>query len=249
MRDLDLSVVIPAYLEEENLRVILPRLLPVLRETGKRFEVLVVDTQAPIDNTRSVCEAQGVTYCPRRGGNDYGDAVRTGLAAARGEHILFMDADGSHTPEFIPRLLEHGDTHHIVIASRYVAGGATENPASLIFMSRVLNLVFTVVLRIPARDVSNSFKLYRASLFDGMELECSHFDIIEEMLVKASVRQRPLTIKEVPFVFKTRMFGVTKRDLVSFMLSFWVTLGRLLFMRLRALGRSRSAGPAASPRV
>ena len=245
MRDLDLSVVIPAYLEEENLRIILPRLLAVLRDTGRRFEVLVVDTQSPIDNTRAVCEAHAVTYCPRKGGNDYGDAVRTGLAAARGQHILFMDADGSHTPEFIPRLLEHGGTYHIVIASRYVDGGATENPASLIFMSRVLNLVFTVVLRIPARDVSNSFKLYRASLFDGMELECRHFDIIEEMLVKASVRERPLAIKEVPFVFKTRMFGVTKRDLVSFVLSFWVTLGRLFVMRLRALAqRHRTAGRA-----
>src|SRR4051812_14496611 len=124
----DLSVVIPAYLEEENLRIILPRLAAVLRGTGRSFEVLVVDTEKPIDNTRDVCGQHGAIWCPREGGNNYGDAVRTGLARARGDLILFMDADGSHTPEFIPRLLEHAAANDIVIASRYVEGGATENP-------------------------------------------------------------------------------------------------------------------------
>ncbi len=241
MPKLELSVVIPAYLEEENLRVLLPRLLTVLRASGRTFEVLVVDTEKPIDNTKLVCGETGATYCPRQGGNDYGDAVRTGIASAQGELILFMDADGSHAPEFIPRLIEHAATHDIVIASRYVEGGATENPASLIWMSRILNFIYTLVLRIPCRDVSNSFKVYRARLLKSLELECDHFDIVEEMLVKCSVVQRPLTIKEVPFVFKARMFGVTKRDLVTFVLSFYVTLMRLFFMRLRAGRKAKSA--------
>jgi len=247
MAKVDLSVVIPAYLEEENLRVVLPRLTAVLRGTGRSFEVLVVDTEQPIDQTREVCSGAGVTYCPRHGGNTYGDAVRTGIVAAQGELIVFMDADGSHTPEFIPRLLEHAATHDIVIASRYVAGGATENPAALIWMSRALNRIYTLVLRIPCRDVSNSFKLYRASLLGDLALECRHFDIVEEILVKCSVKKRPLLIKEVPFVFKARMFGITKRDLVTFMLSFFVTLVRLWLMKVRA--RRALARQVASPRL
>jgi dolichol-phosphate mannosyltransferase len=229
----ELSVVIPSYLEEENLRVILPRLLGVLRASRRTFEVLVVDTPQPLDGTRGVCEAHGVEYCPRDGGDRYADAVRTGIARARGRFILFMDGDGSHAPEFIPRLLEHADSNDVVVASRYVEGGATENPPLLIWMSRVLNVVYGRVLRIPCRDVSNSFKLYRQERVKPLSLVCSHFDVIEEILVKMSLAVPSLRVKEVPFVFKARMFGRTKRDLATFMLSFVVTLGRLFWMRVR----------------
>lgn len=234
----ELSVVIPSYLEEENLRVILPRLVDVLRRWGKPFEVLVVDTPRPLDDTRAVCEASGVDYVPREGGDRYADAVRTGIARARGAWILFMDGDGSHAPEYVPRLLAQTGDSDLVAASRYVEGGATENPAALIWMSWVLNVVYRYVLRIPCRDVSNSLKLYRAERLKGLTLECQHFDVIEEMLVKISLARPPPRVVEVPFVFKARMFGSTKRDLVTFMLSFAVTLGRLFWMRVRFARRS-----------
>lgn len=229
----DLSVVIPSYLEEENLRIILPRLVEVLRGWGRPFEILVVDTPQPLDDTRKVCEASGVSYVPREGGDRYADAVRTGIARARGAWILFMDADGSHAPEYVPRLLEHAGESDVVAASRYVPGGGTENPAILIWMSWVLNLVYRHVLGIPCRDVSNSFKLYRAERLKALTLVCSHFDVIEEILVKLSLVPPRLRVVEVPFVFKARMFGSTKRDLVTFMFSFAVTLGRLFWMKLR----------------
>lgn len=229
----ELSVVIPSYLEEENLRIVLPRLGEVLRTSGRTFEVLVVDTPQPLDDTRDVCAANGVTYLPREGGDRYADAVRTGIARARGRFILFMDADGSHSPEYVPRLLAHAEESDLVAASRYVEGGGTENPAVLIWMSWVLNVVYRRILGIPCRDVSNSFKLYRSGPLKALRLECSHFDVIEEILVKLSLATRPLRVVEVPFVFKARMYGSTKRDLVTFMLSFAVTLGRLFWMKVR----------------
>ncbi len=236
MSDPDVSVVIPAYLEEENLRILLPRLLSVLQNARLSFEVLVVDTQVSLDNTRSLCDAMGdcVRHCPREGGNNYGDAVRTGIKLARGKFVLFMDADGSHTPEFIPALLNCAETCDVVVASRYTQGGATENPAALIWMSWVLNSIFRLVLRIPCGDVSNSFKLYRASLIKSLTLECDHFDIVEELLVRCMVAREHLAIREVPFVFKVRMFGRTKRNLIPFIMYFCLTLVRLLRIKLRA---------------
>jgi len=70
---------------------------------------------------------------PRRGGSLYGHAIRTALEEARGEWIIFMDADGSHNPGFLPELWRFRDNFDLVIASRYVRGGKTENPAVLIF--------------------------------------------------------------------------------------------------------------------
>ena len=225
--DLDLSVVLPAYLEEENLRILLPRLNDVLKKMNCDFEILVVDTMTPLDNTKDACIKNSVRYVPRKNGNFFGDAVRTGISVANGKHILFMDADGSHTPEFIPVLWEHRNTHDLVIASRYVDGGFTENSAALIWMSRILNFTYALVLGLNCKDVSNSFKLYRAEHLKSLSLKCNNFDIVEELLFKICKNNRSLNIKEVPFSFKKRMFGDTKRNLFVFILTYLYTIVRL----------------------
>lgn len=224
-----LSVIIPAFHEEENLRVLLPRLRRVLDQQGVSYEIIVVDTEVPLDNTREACVEHGVSYVHRRGGDSYGAAVRTGIEAAAGEWILFMDADGSHTPEFIPKLLAHRDNSDVVIASRYVAGGYTENSRILVLMSQAVNITYRVVLGLQCKEVSNSFKLYRAAMLKSLSLRCDNFDIIEEILFKLHRAHAQLRIREVPFSFKKRMYGKTKRNLVAFMLSYLYTLLRLRF--------------------
>jgi dolichol-phosphate mannosyltransferase len=108
-----------------------------------------------------------------------------------------------------------------------VEGGHTENPWVLRAMSRIVNLCYTVVLGLPVRDVSNSFKLYRAALVRDLPLRCRDFDVIEELLFKLRRRYPEARLVEVPVSFRKRMFGETKRNLVTFMLSFAVTLVRL----------------------
>jgi len=228
-RSLDLSVLIPAYLEEENLRILLPRLKSTLQASGLSFEVLVIDTETPMDGTKEVCESVEVGYVSRLGGNFYGDAVRTGLGRALGRALVFMDADGSHSPEFCLELIQHQGEGDVVIASRYVEGGSTDNSKALIFMSRVVNVLYSVILGLNCRDVSNSFKLYKAELFDGVTLVCKNFDIVEEMLFKIKQRKKDVRFVEIPFSFKERMFGHTKRDLFAFILTYFVTILKLRF--------------------
>ncbi len=228
----DLSVILPSYLEEENLRLLLPRIRGTLDGLGAACEVLVIDTVAPLDNTARVCAENGVVYLNREGGDSFGDAVRSGIRRARGRYLLFMDADGSHPPEFIPELYRHAAGNDIVIASRYVEGGYTENSAGLVLMSKVLNVMYSVVLGLPCKDVSNSFKIYRRELLAGITLSCDNFDIVEEILVKIHrMRGKGLRIKEVPFSFKKRLFGHTKRNLMLFMLTYLYTLMKLRFGR------------------
>jgi dolichol-phosphate mannosyltransferase len=222
-----LSVVLPAYSEEENLRLLLPRIQSELHKLGCTWEVIVVDTIQPLDHTPEVCEQNLVRYVPRRGGNEFGDAVKTGIAEAQGEFILFMDSDGSHPPEFIRSLFVHATHNDVVIASRYIAGGFSENNAPLIWMSRILNLTYSIVLNLKCKDVSNSFKIYRAILLKSLRLRCSNFDIVEEILFRIKREHPNLRIHEVPFSFKKRMFGQTKRNLIWFMLTYLFTLIRL----------------------
>lgn len=224
---LQLSVVIPAYLEEENLRLILPRLSKVLAGLDISHEVLVVDRTRAHDATEQVCQDSRALYVNRSPGDSYGDAVRTGLATAQGASVVFMDADGSHAPEFVPTLFAARAGQDVVIASRYVEGGETDNRAYLILLSRFVNLAYSIVLGLNVKDVSNSFKLYAGDQARGITLTSDNFDIIEELLYKMKKSNPQLRILEVPFSFKERMFGHTKRNLIAFALSYLVTLIRL----------------------
>lgn len=228
---IELSVVIPAYLEAENLHIILPRLKKVLNSIEPNHEILVIDIPTSLDETQSVCIQFGAKYINRSPGNYFGDAVRTGLRSAQGEWILHMDADGSHAPEFIPHLYLKKDLADIVIASRYIKGGFTENSLPLRLMSRILNITYAIILNLKCNDVSNSFKLYRADLLKSLNLCCNNFDIIEEILYKI-VRNNPKTrIIEVPFSFKKRLFGETKRNLLVFILTYVFTILKLRFSK------------------
>lgn len=226
----ELSVILPAYLEEENLRLLLPRIKETLAHLNISFEVLVVDTMTPMDGTPEACREIGVTYVHREGGNFYGDAVRTGINKCKGNYVIFMDADGSHYPDFLKTLFSHRESADVVIASRYVDGGHTENSKLLVLMSRVVNLGYSLVLGIKCKDVSNSFKLYRGDQLRELTLKCNNFDIVEELLYKLIKKNSNVKLLELPFTFKQRMFGETKRDLPSFIITYIFTLIKLRFL-------------------
>ena len=123
---IDLSVVLPCLNEAGNLRALLPELRGVLDSLGIRWEIVVVDGDST-DDTRAVAEGEGARYVnePRKG---YGAAIQRGFAEARGEYVATMDADQSHPSAFIASLWAARDQGDIVIASRYVPGGAPTSP-------------------------------------------------------------------------------------------------------------------------
>jgi len=223
---LELSIVIPSYLEEENLRILIPRVKETAAKLSPKYEVLVVDTSRAMDNTEEVCANLDVRFVRRSPTDSFGDAVRTGIKECRGHYALFMDADGSHPPEFAERIFNAKEGYDVVIASRYTSGGETENPFLLKLMSRVLNMSYALVLGLKCRDVSNSFKLYKSEDLKRLTLRCDNFDIIEEILYKMN-RAKKLKILEIPFTFKKRMFGESKRSLLAFIFTYVVTLFRL----------------------
>lgn len=227
-----LTVAIPAYKEADNLKVILPKLVSVLEKVEPSYEILIIDTAMPMDDTREVCAGFGntVRYMPRAGAhNYYGDAVRTAIAHTQGAFLIFMDGDGSHDPGFITQLYSYKDAFDVVIASRYVKGGETKNSGALVAMSLMLNLVYSLVLNLNCRDTSNSFKLYKSKDVQNITLTSNNFEIVEEILFKIKKQNKNLKIKEIPFTFDKRMFGKTKRNLFVFILTYLYTLVKLRF--------------------
>jgi dolichol-phosphate mannosyltransferase len=223
----DLTVMLPAYNEAAALRDLLPTIKAAAAALTPNYEVLILDTQTAMDDTADVCAVNGVRHIRRSGGNQYGDAIRTGIAEARGTHLLCMDADGSHSASYFASMWARRADFDIVIGSRYVAGGHTENPAILIWMSYVLNLTFRVVFNIHARDVTNSFRLYRTAILKPMKMESNDFDILEEILIKAVTCRPSARVGEVPVTFGRRKAGESKRKLLQFALGYFNTLQKL----------------------
>jgi dolichol-phosphate mannosyltransferase len=223
----ELTVILPAYNEAATLRDLLPTIKAAATALTPNFEILILDTQSAMDDTAEVCELNGVRHIRRSGGNQYGDAIRTGIAEARGRYLLCMDADGSHSGSYFASMWAQRDNFDIVIGSRYVTGGHTENPAILIWMSYVLNLTFRIVFNIHAKDVTNSFRLYRTGVLKPMRLDSNDFDILEEILIKAVTRRPAATVGEVPVTFGRRKAGESKRKLLQFALGYFNTLRKL----------------------
>jgi dolichol-phosphate mannosyltransferase len=228
-----LTVMMPAYGEADNLRLLLPAIKKVIVELGISAEILVLDAAPSVEDTQAVCFENQVTWLPRQGGNNYGDAIRTGIQGSTGEFVITMDSDGSHNPQFIHELWQNRSKADVLIASRYVPGGVTDNPWLLVAMSRVLNVIFKIFVRIPVYDVSNSFRLYRGDLLRSIQTEYKNFDVLEEILARLiwGKGSHTISILELPFRFEQRKHGKPKRQLIVFGLQFLSALFKLGWLR------------------
>ncbi len=223
-----LSVVMPAYEELPNLRELLPRLLATVAAVPNLLTVInvVVPSFTGQDEMEEL-RLLGATPVLRGPTDSFGDAIRSGIAAAdpAADFVVIMDADGSHDPATIPRLLEAARSAHVVVASRYISGGASDNSFLLRTQSRVLNGAYRVILGISCQDISTNFKLYRRGDLAQITLTSADFDIVEELLFRLKmIHGRSLVIAEVPDRFLARHHGVTKRKLGPFVVSYLRTL-------------------------
>ena len=212
MSNFNLSIVIPCLNESENLKKLIPEIKLCI---GKKFsfEILIIDGMKEDSKTKKIAKKYMVKYFNRKKNNDYGNAVRLGINKSSGKHIIFMDGDYSHEPKFILSLYKE-KLNDVVIASRYTEGGKTDNGFTAEFLSKLLNIFYNIVLNLNIKDVSNSFKLYDTKKIKKLELRSNHFDIIEEIIFKLKVNYNNIKIKEIPYHFRQRKFGKTKRNFI-----------------------------------
>ena len=231
---MSVSVVILAYQEEENLRILLPKIIRNVEKVDRDYEIIVVDTAKPLDHTEDVCREYGAKYVNQRY-PQFGGAFRTAIEEASKEYFLILDGDGSHDPDMIPQIYQKfvSENRDLVIGSRYVKGGKTNDSKCSILMSRILNTVFRITLGIDAKDISTDYRLYHTQMLKRVPLQCKNYDILEEVLLKMQLQKgTKLDIGEVPIEFNKRVFGESKRKLVAFIISYLKTLFYLLKVRI-----------------
>jgi dolichol-phosphate mannosyltransferase len=208
-------MVIPTYNEVDNLADVVAR----VRRSAPQVDVLVVDDASP-DGTGALADrlAAGdpqVRVLHRQAkqglGAAYGEAFRFALEAGY-DLIGEMDADGSHLPEQLPRLLEAIATADLVIGSRWIPGGSVVNwPWHRLALSRAGNLYTRLLLGMATRDATAGFRVYRRQTLETVRLDRvqSLGYVFQVELVHRTVRAG-LRVREVPIDFVERVRGDSK---------------------------------------
>jgi dolichol-phosphate mannosyltransferase len=215
-------IVVPTYNERDNVSDIAARLLAALPGT----ELLFVDDNSP-DGTGDLLDQlaaadRRIHVMHRAGKLGLGTAYIEGFGwgLARGYDYLFeMDADGSHDPKYLPQLLALAeDGADVVVGSRYVPGGGTENwGLGRKLLSRGGSLYARTVLGIEVRDVTAGFMCWRRAALEAIELSTitsNGYSFQVEMKYRA-LKQR-LRVVETPIVFVDRRVGQSKMSRAIF---------------------------------
>jgi dolichol-phosphate mannosyltransferase len=211
-------VIIPTYNERANL----PRLIAVLLSKVPGLEALVIDDGSP-DGTGEIAEALAretgrVRVLHRIGKLGLGTAYVAGFRYALDHHygyVVQMDADFSHRPEDMPRLLEAARSADLVIGSRNIAGGRVENWSLLRqFVSRGGSFYARKLLKLQIRDCTSGFKCWRREALEALDLSSvasNGYGFQVEM--NYLCHRAGLGISEVPIVFPDRTAGRSKMSL------------------------------------
>jgi dolichol-phosphate mannosyltransferase len=212
-------LILPTYNEAENIEAIVDAALPRLEAAGVPHTILIVDDDSP-DGTGQIADRLAerhseVRVLHRARKQGLGRAYLAGFAVALddgAELILEMDADFSHDPADLPRLIAAADDADLVLGSRYVEGGGVTNWGRV---RRALSwggsAYARVILGVPVRDLTGGFKCFRRHVLEALDLSQVHADgygFQIEMTYRAI--QAGFDVKEIPIVFRERRVGQSK---------------------------------------
>lgn len=209
-------VIVPTYNERDNL----PRKIPRILEQDDRIDVLVVDDASP-DGTGELAreialENPRVHVLEREAKDGLGTAYLAGFewGLARDYDLFFeMDADISHPPDALPRMIEAAAKHPVVVGSRYVAGRVTVSnwPMSRLLISLLGCFYARVITGMPVRDATGGFNCWRREVLEAVGLERIRSNgYAFQIELKFRAYRKGFSILEIPILFTERDSGESK---------------------------------------
>lgn len=209
-------VIIPTYDEAQNL----PRIVPRVLEQDERIDVLVVDDASP-DGTGRIADGLAaadprVKVLHRAGKDGLGRAYLAGFEVGLEEEydVLFeMDADFSHPPDALPRLIEGFSNADVVIGSRYVDGRVTVSnwPMSRLLISYFGSRYARIITGMPVRDGTGGFNGWKREVLERVGLERVQSNgYAFQIELKFRAWRAGFTLRELPILFTERDTGESK---------------------------------------
>ncbi|OFZ29771.1 MAG: dolichyl-phosphate beta-D-mannosyltransferase [Bdellovibrionales bacterium RIFCSPHIGHO2_01_FULL_40_29] len=211
-------VIVPTYNEIENIK----QLLPALMQLPTEFDVLVVDDSSPDGTADEVLKfrqhSPRVNLLKRTQKNGLGQAYIAGFKWGlqnKYDAMIEMDADFSHSPQDLIKILEKIETHPVVLGSRYVSGGKTVNWGFLRkLISRGGGVYSRLILGYPIRDWTGGFNGWQTKVLQDIGLDTiqsNGYSFQIELKYKAQKYNYP--VLEVPITFEDRRVGQSKMSL------------------------------------
>jgi dolichol-phosphate mannosyltransferase len=212
-------LILPTYNEAENIEGLVRAALAQLETTGREHTVLIVDDGSP-DGTGRIGDRLAeelafvrVLHRERKQGLGRAYLAGFGLALENGaELVLEMDADFSHDPADLPRLLAAAEAADLVLGSRYVPGGGVSSWGRVRrLLSRGGSAYARILLGVPVRDLTGGFKCFHRRVLEAIDLEHVHADgygFQIELTYKAV--RAGFTVAEIPILFRERSVGKSK---------------------------------------
>jgi dolichol-phosphate mannosyltransferase len=212
-------LILPTYNEAENVEALVEAALPQLASTGLPHRVLIVDDSSP-DGTGAIADGLAarlteVDVLHRGSKEGLGRAYLAGFRHAldRGAELLIeMDADFSHDPADLPRLVEAAADADLVLGSRYVPGGGVVNWGVLRRAVSWGGSVYArLLLWVPVRDLTGGFKCFHRRVLEGIDLGNVHangYGFQIELTYRAL--RAGFRVEEIPILFRERRLGQSK---------------------------------------
>lgn len=203
----------PTYNERDRLAELTTALFESASAAGLDLELIVVDDNSP-DGTGQIADELAGRYrvqvVHRSGKLGLGTAVVAGFNVAQADTVGVMDADFSHPPSLVPRMMAvfRATDADVLVASRYIPGGSTPNWP---FKRKLLSRVGCLLARglSPIRDAASGFFLIRRDIARGVAIQAGGFKICIELIV----RGKPKRLVEIPYQFDDRELGESKMSM------------------------------------
>jgi dolichol-phosphate mannosyltransferase len=220
---MDVSVVIPTYNEVENIEPLVEGLSDQLHD--KDFEIIFVDDDSP-DGTADLIEEMQeekdfLRLIRRKGKSGLGSAYKEGFAETRGDYVVQMDADLSHRPQDVPKLIEAiEEGADVAVGSRYVEGGKRNDPLHRRIFPIIGSYLYRFGLASPVKDFTSGFKAFKSDVVDNLSSDLPDgFCFPAATLV--DLIEKDYDIAEVPIEFQKRNAGDPKYDHTDLVKNTW----------------------------
>eukprot|EP00761_Pharyngomonas_kirbyi_P014603 gb/GECH01014633.1/.p1 GENE.gb/GECH01014633.1/~~gb/GECH01014633.1/.p1 ORF type:complete len:251 (+),score=65.86 gb/GECH01014633.1/:1-753(+) len=227
------SILLPTFNEKENLPLITYLIVESMEKHNHDFEIIVIEDNSP-DGTLQAAEQLQQIYgqdkiviYPRKGKLGLGSAYQDGVHKASGNFIFILDADLSHHPKFMPKMIEkqREENYDIVSGTRYrrepnEEGGVCGWDMRRKLTSCVANYMAHTLLAPPVSDLTGSFRLYKKEVFESIIERGLPKGYVFQMAIITHAKYMGYTTAEIPITFVDRLYGESKlglKEIVSYL--------------------------------
>jgi len=208
---LKVSIVVPTYNEKENIKFLIDKIQKILKDN--LLEIIVVDDNSPDKTWFTVLKIQKKNHKVRlyRRVKERGltGALNFGLQKSRGNIIGWLDADLSHPPQYLLSMMKYLPAYDIVVASRYVKGGADRREKKMaVIFSWLINKLAQILISNSFKDYTSGFILAKREVFNNFKLHGDYGEYFIDMI--AYFLKNNFKIKEIPYICVSRKFGNSK---------------------------------------